>query len=627
MKSTNSSLLLFFLVFLVACSDKELPPPNILWISAEDIGPAFGCYGDEFATTPNIDKLAEDGVVYTNTYATAPICAPARSAIITGVYATSMGTQHLRSEVPIPDYLKTIPELLRTEGYYCTNNSKTDYNFDATGRWNENSGEAHWKNKPEDAPFFSVFNYGITHEGSGNSFNDEHTKDLEEKHDPEKVEVPPYFPKTEEFKTLWARYYDLITAFDKKVGEHISELEEAGLLENTVVFIWGDHGYGMPRYKRWLYKTGLHVPMVVYVPEKYKKQFDFTPGKNDRLLSFVDLAPTVLKLAGMEKPDYMQGQSFIAHADDKEHVFGARSRADDVIDMSRAIVQDDFIYIRNYMPHLPYVQNAIIFSDRKRSFAELLRLKEEDNLNSEAQKFWEPKAVEELYDLKNDPHELNNLAGLDEYKEKMKEMRGLLRNKVLTSRDIGFLHESEYMRRAEGATVFEYAQSENYQLEEIYEAAEMVGNENVETEFLLQLTKDKESGVRYWAVIALMQRLETDVELINTLEALLDDSSSAVALASAEALCKIDNGEKALPVIEKYLRMDDEPTTVLNAAMVARRIGTDACPLVDVVREEFEKYQGNVWNRYKSWSYPMFIGFAFDQIRMNCGEDLGDLRN
>jgi len=619
--------LLLLAVFLFSCSKEELPPPNILWISAEDIGPAFGCYGDEFATTPNIDKLAEDGVVYTNAYATAPICAPARSAIITGVYATSMGTQHLRSEVPIPNNLKTIPELMRAEGYYCTNNSKTDYNFDATGRWDENSGEAHWKNKPENAPFFSVFNYGITHEGSGNSYSDEHTKDLEVKHDPEKVKVPPYFPKTEEFKTLWARYYDLITAFDKKVGAHIAELEDAGLLENTIVFIWGDHGFGMPRYKRWLYKTGLHVPMIVHIPEQYKKQFGFSAGKSDRMLSFVDLAPTVLKLAGIEKPDYMQGQSFIASADHKEYIYGARSRADDVNDMSRAIVQDDFIYIRNYMPHLPYIQNAIIFSDRKRSFAELLRLKEEGNLNPEAQKFWEPKAPEELYDLKNDPHEMNNLAGMDEYSDKMNEMRGLLRKKIMYSRYIGFLHESEYMRRAQGSTVYEYAQSENYQLEEIYEAAEMVGNKNVATESLLKQTKNEDSGVRYWTVIALMQRLEKDPELISALETLLDDTSPAVALASAEALCKLDLEESALPVIEKYLRMDEEPTTVLNAAMVARRIGQDACPLVDVVREEFEKYEGNVWNRYKSWSYPMFIGFAFDQIRMNCGEDLGDLRN
>ncbi|MFW6257512.1 MAG: HEAT repeat domain-containing protein [Prolixibacteraceae bacterium] len=270
---------------------------------------------------------------------------------------------------------------------------------------------------------------------------------------------------------------------------------------------------------------------------------------------------------------------------------------------------------------------AVIFSDRKRSFAELLRLREEGSLNPESQKFWEVKPVEELYDLKNDPHELNNLTGSEEYSDKLEEMRGLLRGKVMESCDIGFLHESEYMRRAEGSTPYEYAQSNRYNVDEIFKAAEMVGDKSVETEELLKKTEDEESGVRYWAVIALMQRLEKDADMINTLESLLNDSSPAVALASAEALCKLDRQEQALPVIEKCLKMDDEPTTVLNAAMVARRIGEDACPLADVVRSEFEKYQGDVWGRYKSWSYPMFIGFAFDQIRINCGEDLGNLKN
>lgn len=618
-------LLLLSAIFF-SCAEKELPPPNILWITAEDISPALGCYGDEYATTPNIDKLAESGVVYTNAYATAPICAPARSCIITGVYATSMGTQHLRSEVEIPGFLKTIPEILRNEGYFCTNNSKTDYNFSAEGRWDENSGNAHWKNRPEGKPFFSVFNYGMTHEGSANNFSDEHTKTLAERHDPANVTVPPYFPDNKAFRKMWARYYDLITVFDNKVGEHMAELEEAGELENTIVFVFGDHGYGMPRYKRWLYNTGLQVPLVVRIPEKYRDYFKTAAGKDDQMLSFVDLAPTVLDLAGVEKADYMQGQSILSGTG-KTHLFGARSRADDVMDMSRAIVQDDFIYIRNYMPHLPYVQNAVIFSDNKRSFAELLRLKNEGKLNPEAQQFWEPKPAEELYDLKNDPDELHNIAAEKQYRDKMEEMRGLLREKVMNTRDIGFLHESEYMRRTRNTTPYEYAQSSDYNLEEIFEAAEMVGDEEVDTQTIIDHMDDDDSGVRYWSVIALLQRLTDEPQMVNALEARLEDASPAVALASAEALSKLGHPENALPVIEKYLKMDEEPTTVLNAAMVARRIGKEACPLADVVREEFEKYKGDVWGRYKSWSYPMFIGFAFDQIRMNCGEELDLSRN
>lgn len=614
---------IIFTLLMVSCTKKKEPtPPNVLWITAEDISPAFGCYGDDYARTPNIDQLAADGVVFTNAYATAPICAPARSCLITGVYATSMGTQHLRSEIEIPDFLKTIPEHLRANGYYCTNNSKTDYNFDPSGRWDENSNEAHWKNRPDGQPFFSVFNYGITHEGSGNSYDDKHTKGLDQHHDPSEAEVPPYFPETGEFRNIWARYYDLITAFDKQIGRHISELKEAGVLENTIVFVFSDHGYGLPRYKRWLYNTGLQVPLVLHVPDKYKEHFNVSPGINNQMLSFVDLAPTVLKLAGIEKPDYMQGQPILSLGNDKEYIYGARSRADDVYDVSRAIVDDRYIYIRNYMPHLPYVQQAVIFSENKRSFAELLRLKDEGNLNPEAQQFWQPKPVEELYDLNTDPYELNNLAESAEYVGKLNEMRNLLRTKVLETRDIGFLHESEYMRRAKTFTPYEYAQSEAYQIEEIFETAEMVGEEDIQTETLLTRLENDDSGVRYWAVMALMQRLSDDSKMVRALETHLTDPSPAVALASAEALCNLDMEEKALPVIENYIKLDEEPTTVLHAAMVARRIGKKACPLVDVVRDEYEKYKGEVWGRYKSWMYPMFIGFAFDQIRINCGEEL-----
>lgn len=610
------------LILFSTCTEKQLPPPNILWITAEDIGPAFGCYGDEYATTPNIDQLADGGVVFSNAYATAPICAPARSCLITGVYATSMGTQHLRSDIEIPEYLKTIPEVLRTKGYYTSNNSKTDYNFDPSGRWDENGGEAHWKNRADNKPFFSVFNYGITHEGSGNSYDDKHTKNLKQHHDPSKAEVPPYFPDTEEFRTIWARYYDLITAFDNTVGEHMAELEEAGILENTIVFVFSDHGFGLPRYKRWLYNTGLQVPLIVYVPEKYQEKFNMHAGDNDQMVSFADYAPTVLQLAGIDKKEYMQGQSFLTDSTEKSYTYGARSRADDVYDVSRAIVDDRYIYIRNYMPHLSYVQDAVIFSENKRSFAELLRLKSEGSLNPEAKQFWEPKPVEELYDLQNDPYELNNLAGIGVHNSKLTEMRDRLRRKALETRDIGFLHESEYMRRAQGTTPYDYAQSDQYNIERIFETAQMVGDESTSNETLFTRLKDEDSGVRYWAIIALMQRLDNQSKTAGELRTLLNDASPAVALAAAEALCKINREAEALPVIEKYIKLDDEPTTVLHAAMVARRIGKKACPLVDVVRNEYEKYKGDVWGRYKSWSYPMFIGFAFDQIRMNCGEEL-----
>ena len=611
------TLFYLLLIFWWCASAQEMTRPNIIWISAEDISPAFGCYGDDYATTPNIDELAKNGLVFTNAYSTAPICSPSRSALITGLYATSTGTQHLRSEINIPDYLKTIPEILRGEGYYCTNNSKTDYNFDPTGRWNENGKEAHWRNRPKQAPFFSVYNFGETHEGNGNGFEDTFTKEVTEKHNPEDAELPVYFPKTEEFKNIWARYYDLITVFDKRVGSLISELKTSGEFDNTIIFVFSDHGFGLPRYKRWLYDTGLHVPLVMHIPEKYRNRFRIKNGVNDQMVSFIDFAPTVLEFAGIDKTKYMQGQSIFSPNKPADYLLGARSRADDVYDMSRSIRTKDFMYIRNYMPHLPYIQNSIIFSDRKRSFAELLRLKSLGELNSEAQEFWNPKPIEELYDLQNDPDEIMNLAHTPKYKNVLERMRKKLRATVLESRDIGFLHEAEFMQRSKNTTPYDYAQGKAYQLAEIYDTAELVGRKEVKDDALYEKIRHEDSGVRFWAVIALRQRLSTNGQMKKVLENALKDASPVVALAAAEALCSVNEETKALPIIKKYLK-DDSPTVVLQAAMAARLIGKKAEPLLDVVELEFEKYKGDVWGRYKNWYYPMFIGFAFDQIIENC---------
>lgn len=238
------------IIFFSACTQQQSEPPNILWISAEDISPAWGCYGDKQATTPYIDQLAGQGYVFTQAFSNSPICSPARSTLITGIYATSLGTQNLRSEIPIPEELKILPELMIAEGYYTTNNTKTDYNFNSEGRWDENGNAAHWRNKPDGKPFFSVFNFGITHEGHANTYNPEDTKSLEQKHNTEDMILPPYFPDTKEFRKILANQYDLITVFDQEVGKLINQLKEDNLYDNTIIFVFSDHGYGLPRYKR-----------------------------------------------------------------------------------------------------------------------------------------------------------------------------------------------------------------------------------------------------------------------------------------------------------------------------------------------------------------------------------------
>jgi N-sulfoglucosamine sulfohydrolase len=269
--------------------------PNILWLVSEDNSPMLGCYGDDFATTPYLDKMASEGFLYTHAYANAPVCAPARNTIITGFYANSGGNQHMRSRYAKSEVVRTYPEFLREAGYYCTNNAKTDYNTSSidpgNSIWDESSGTAHYRNREPGQPFFAVFNTNISHESSIHD-----SIPMEElRHDPYKVPLPPYHPDTPAMRHDWAQYYDKIEEMDRWVGEKLRELEESGLAENTIVFYYGDHGGVLARSKRYVYETGTHVPFILHIPEKYKYLFPAEqPGSEvNRLISFVDLAPTL----------------------------------------------------------------------------------------------------------------------------------------------------------------------------------------------------------------------------------------------------------------------------------------------------------------------------------------------
>jgi len=620
-------LLLLFTPGFFSCQteEKTLPPPNILWISAEDISPAWGCYGDKYATTPNIDQLAENGFVYTQAFSNAPICAPARSTLITGMYATSLGTQHLRSEIPVPASLKTLPELMRQAGYFTTNNAKTDYNFSAEGRWDENGGEAHWRNTPDDRPFFSVFNFGITHEGHANTDRPEDIETLKTLHDPAKAELPPYFPDTEEFRSIWAHQYDLITVFDQEVGKLVQQLKEDGEFENTIIFVFGDHGYGLPRYKRWLYNSGLQVPLVLHVPEKYKAlASNLQEQQTDQMVGFVDFAPTVVGLAGSEIPEMMEGKNFLGeNSIRKDHIYGYRSRADDVYDMARSVYDGRYLYIRHYMPQNPYIQNAVIFNKGKRGYDELFRVKAEGGLPPEAQDMFNPKPVEELYDLQNDPYELDNLIGKEGLQQRAQEMNALLHAWMVEHHDTGLLNEGEMMVRAEGkGSVYEMARdTTNFPVKTVLAAADQVGKIDSPDELSDELSS-VHSGVRYWGLIALEAYKGGIGAQRETLTGLLDDPSHSVAIKAAELLVNHFDDAEALQTLQEKLMLDNEPV-VLQAAISVRQIGEKAAPLLPAIQNEImPKYSGDVWGRYKSWSYPMFIGMALDQTMVNCGVDV-----
>jgi len=601
-------------------------PPNILWITCEDVSPYLGCYGDELAITPNLDKLAGEGVRYTKAFATAPVCAPSRSCLVTGVYATSLGTQHLRSEVKLPEQIKCFPEYLRAAGYYCSNNYKKDYNFIDVNVWDESSHEAHWRKRRPGQPFFSVFNFVSTHQGQINGSDDDFETNYgsklesEERHDPAEISLPPYYPDTEFVRKIWARYYDLITFMDKQVGDLLGQLEADGLAENTIVFFFSDHGLGIPRFKRTLYDSGLHVPLIVCFPERYQH---LSPcgagGKIDSLVSFIDFAPTVLSLAGLRIPGYMQGRALLgAQAQPpRKYVFGASSRVDEAYEFSRSVRDERFKYIRNYLPQLPYIQPSE-YCDRAEIMQELRRAVAEEELTSAQKMLWAPtKPVEELYDTLADPHEMNNLANWSEYRRILERLRSVLHTWMLQTRDTGLLPEAEMHIRAEGSTPYMITRSaRKFPQRRILAAADLVGEGPDSIPRLIKLLDDSDSVVRYWAVVALDALGPQAVPATEVLEGMLKDSCPNVRFAAAGVLCRAGLCEAALPVLADGLKEEREET-VLYAAREIQRIGDAAVPIVEQIREaqaRCKKPDGS----YKNNNHATFIDWALKYALENC---------
>ena len=535
--------------------------PNILWITCEDTGPQLGCYGDPYAETPNLDRLAARGMRYLHAWSNAPVCAPARTTIITGVYPTSTGSEHMRSLVDMPAMMKMYPQLLRERGYYCTNNSKEDYNLKARGRvWDDSSGKAHWKNRGPGQPFFAVFNITVSHESQIRARP--HTL----RHDPAKVRLPAYHPDTPEVRHDWAKYYDIVTEMDAQAGRRVRELEEAGLADNTIVFFYGDHGSGMPRSKRWPYDSGLHVPLIVVVPEKFKHLApkEYAAGvASDRLVGFVDLAPTLVSLAGAEPPDWMQGHAFMGRfeAPPQPYLYGFRGRMDERYDMVRSVRNERYVYVRNYMPHLIYGQ-YLDYMFQTPTTRVWKRLYDEGKLAPPRTYFWEPKPAEELYDLQADRDEVHNLVDSPQHQAVLNELRKAHREHVLRIRDVGFLSEAEQHRRADGTTMYELGHDPSrYPLEKILAMADLASSRTPEVLSQLQRgLKDEDSGVRYWAVMGLLIRGRAAVEAgREDLRAALKDDSPTVRILAAWALGQYGSDADlalALPVLKSLAPPD-----------------------------------------------------------------------
>ncbi len=595
------------------------PQPNILWITSEDNGPHLGAYGDRFADTPNIDRIAAEGMIYLNAWSTAPVCAPARTTIISGVYPPSTGSEHMRSMTRLPARFKMYPQYLRQSGYYCTNNSKEDYNLQKPpGVWDESSRRGHWRNRQPGQPFFAIFNFTTSHESQIR--RRPHTP----VHDPAKVRVPAYHPDTPEVRLDWAQYYDKITEMDAQVGRLLEELRRDGLADDTIIFYYGDHGSGMPRSKRWPYNSGLQVPMIVSVPEKFKHLApkDYEPGgKSDRLVGFIDLAPTVLSLAGIRPPAHMQGHAFLGkyEAPEQPYGYGFRGRMDERYDMVRVVRDKRYLYIRNYMPHKIYGQ-FIAYMFQTPTTRVWKDLYDQGKLAPPKTFFWETKPAEELYDLQNDPDEVNNLADSPQHQEVLKRLRRAQQELAKRIRDVGFLPEGEIHARSEGSTPYEMGHDEaKYPMEKIMAAAELAASlKQDDVPELLAAFGDQDSAVRYWAAMGMLMRGADGVAAAKgPLRMALEDSSPYVRVIAAEALGRYGSDEdvaKVLPVLLESAALDRSGAYVAMLALNALDAMDDRAKSAVEAIKALPKQHASAAGRGKNY-VPNLIKRILDELK------------
>lgn len=543
MTTCRTVAILALMVIAPSVSHAAGPRPNILWLVSEDHGPHMGCYGDPLATTPNVDRLASRGLRYTHCWSNAPVCAPARTTLITGLYAPSSGGEHMRSMVPAPKGKQFYPQFLREAGYYCTNNAKEDYNVAKPGKvWDESSKRAHWQNRPAGKPFFAVFNSEKSHESKIR------VRPHKAVHDPARVRIPAYHPDTPEVRQDWAQYYDVVTEADADAGARLKELEEAGLAEETIVFYFADHGSGMPRNKRSPCNSGLHVPLVIHIPEKFKdlRPADYVPGgTTDRLVSFVDFAPTLLSLVGIEPPSWMQGHAFLGKysAPPQPFVYGFRGRMDERYDFARSVTDGRFVYVREYLPHLSYGQH-VSYMFQTPTTQVWKRLHDEGKLTAEQDLFWNRKPPEELYDLRNDPDEVHNLAGSPEHRQTLMRLGAAQRDLAREIRDVGFLPEGERFTRGQGDSPYDLARDgQRYPYDRIAAAAELASMLEQDSAARLDvLLTDSDSAVRYWGALGIQMRGRDAVIAAKAeLRRALSDASPFVRIVAAQSLVEFSD--------------------------------------------------------------------------------------
>lgn len=550
--------------------------PNILWVLVEDTSPHLGSYGDPNARTPHLDRFAREGARYTQVHSIHSACSPSRSCLATGVYPTRLGTFQHRGRVPVDGAeVRTFMSLLRDAGYYCFNgmagtSTKTDYNFAVPeDAWDKmGSKEIEWRNRLAGQPFFGQVTFYATHQSQyGLRAPGAPSKALpEHRHDPAKIKVPPYHPDTPAAREIWSEYHERLSLVDSQFQTLLNQLRNDGLLDDTIIFFFGDNGNGIPGNKVWLWEEGAHVPLFVRVPEKFRIGEQAAPGSvSDGLVSFIDFAPTALRLAGVKIPAWMPGRPFLGEGAGpaRDYVYAARdwNEATD-IDSSRVVRDRKFHYIRNLMPHLPW--NGIDYSwQRAPYFLESWRRAalegKTDLTNRQSAFFRANKPAEELYDLLVDPFQLKNLAADPAYGAELGRLRAECRCWMIEQHDLGLLSLYEFYRRQGAGTPYAMApDSQRNPTARMLDAADLANARDPKNlPALVRLMADPEAAVRRWAALGLLGLGAEARPAFDTIQQGLAEASPDLRVICAEAMFGFDRADLAVPVMRALLVHED----------------------------------------------------------------------
>lgn len=556
--------------------------PNLVWLIGEDQSAwHMALYDDRGTSTPRIEALARDGVVFAHAFSNAPVCSVARTTLVTGCHAPRIGTQYHRREVtvPLPGDLRMFPAYLRAAGYYTTNRQKKDYNaVEGEGVWDASSRQASWRGRAEGQPFFHMQTFTVTHEGSLH-FGEEALTNDRPRTDPATVPLPPQYPDTELFRFTLARYRDRIAQLDEQVGAVVDELAADGLLEDTIVFYFSDHGGVLPGTKGYASEEGLHVPLVVRVPERWAHRVPFERGERARgFVSFVDFAPTMLALAGLSVPDEMDGRAFLGAGVDHDEVeardesLGYADRFDEKSDFVRTLRKGRYRYVRRYRPHLPdALQNNYRY--KMLAFTEWRDLYREGALTPVQARFFEARPAEELYDVVADPFQTRNLAREDEHGMLRVELWERLRSRLVQLGDLSFFPESVLVERNfEARGIGRYVTIADMQL---LPPSTAVGA-------LEPFLDDPDPDARAWAWTVACAHGDAARELAGRARGVCErDPVRRVRVAAAEFLGLLGEADPGPVLLEALAttRSPEEAVEILNV-LVSQRDGPHAWPIV-----------------------------------------------